>query len=55
MIEKDIKTNNEFYICPVYNEAIGDQKLIISHKVKAMHGMGTPNDLEAFMQKDIIK
>ena len=55
LAEKDIKTNNEFYICPVYNEAIGDQKLIISHKVKAMHGMGTPNDLEAFMQKDIIK
>lgn len=55
MIEKDIKTNNEFYICPVYNEAIGDQKLIISHKVKAMHGMGTPGDLEIFAQKNIIK
>ena len=55
MIEKDIKTNNEFYICPVYNEAIGDQKLIISYKVKAMHGMGTPDDLEIFMKKNIIK
>jgi beta-phosphoglucomutase-like phosphatase (HAD superfamily)/dTDP-glucose pyrophosphorylase len=55
MIEKNIKTNNEFYICPVYNEAIGDQKLIISHRVKAMHGMGTPDDLEALLQKDIVK
>ena len=55
MIEKNIKTNNEFYICPVYNEAIGDQKLIISHRVKAMHGMGTPDDLEALLLKDIVK
>lgn len=54
MMEKNIKTNNEFYICPVYNEAIGDQKLIISHKVKEMHGMGTPDDLEIFLEKNII-
>ena len=22
MIEKDIRTNNEFYVCPVYNQLI---------------------------------
>jgi beta-phosphoglucomutase-like phosphatase (HAD superfamily)/dTDP-glucose pyrophosphorylase len=55
MIEKNIKTNNEFYICPVYNQAIEDQRLIISHKVKGMHGMGTPDDLEILLQKNIIK
>jgi hypothetical protein len=54
MIEKNIRTNNEFYICPVYNEAISDQKIIISHYVKEMHGMGTPDDLEIFIQKNIV-
>ena len=54
MIQKGIKTNNEFYICPVYNEAIEDSRLIISHKVKEMHGIGTPEDLDAFLQKNIL-
>lgn len=54
MIEKNIKTNNEFYICPVYNEAIEDHKLIVSHKIKAMHGLGTPDDLDIFLQKNIL-
>jgi beta-phosphoglucomutase-like phosphatase (HAD superfamily)/dTDP-glucose pyrophosphorylase len=54
MIEKNIKTNNEFYICPAYNEAISDHKLIVSYKVKEMHGMGTPDDLEIFLQKNIL-
>jgi HAD superfamily hydrolase (TIGR01509 family) len=53
MIEKDIRTNNEFYICPVYNEAIENGK-----KVKVYHinkdqfwGMGTPEDLRMFLGK----
>jgi hypothetical protein len=54
MIQKGIKTNNEFYICPVYNEAIEDSRLIISHKVKEMHGIGTPEDLDVFLQKNIL-
>lgn len=54
MVEKDIKTNNEFYICPVYNEAIADHRVIISHKVDGMHGLGTPDDLDAFLQKNIL-
>ena len=28
MIDKNIRTNNEFYVCPVFNEAIGDHKKI---------------------------
>ena len=28
MIDKDIRVNNEFYVCPVFNEAVGDQKKI---------------------------
>ena len=49
MIEKNIRTNNEFYVCPVYNEAIGDGKKIITSMVDKMWGMGTPEELENFL------
>ena len=29
MIQKNIRVNNEFYVCPVFNEAIKDKKRII--------------------------
>ena len=29
MIKKDIRVNNEFYVCPVFNEAIKDGKRIL--------------------------
>jgi dTDP-glucose pyrophosphorylase len=50
MIEKNIRTNNEFYVCPVYNEAIGDGKKIITSMVDKMWGMGTPEELDNFLQ-----
>ena len=28
MINKNIRVNNEFYVCPVFNEAIEDGKAI---------------------------
>ena len=34
MIRKNIRINNEFYVCPVYNEAIQDNKNIIIHNIK---------------------
>jgi HAD superfamily hydrolase (TIGR01509 family) len=49
MIEKNIRVNNEFYICPVYNEAIRDNKRILPMFVDAMYGLGTPEDLEKFL------
>ena len=49
MIKKKIRVNNEFYICPVYNEAINDKKNIIIKAVKSMWGLGTPEDLEFFI------
>jgi dTDP-glucose pyrophosphorylase len=52
MIDKDIRTNNEFYICPVYNEAIGDGHRILPFFVDEMHGVGTPEDLEVYLGKD---
>ena len=50
MIQKQIKTNNEYYICPVYNEAIQDEKIIVSEMVYEMWGIGTPEDLATFLE-----
>ncbi len=46
MIGKDIRVNGEFYVCPVFNEAIADGKRVGVFTVKQMLGMGTPEDLE---------
>ncbi len=53
MIEKDIRTNNEFYVCPVYNEAIADGKKIKTYHIdrKQMWGLGTPEDLDTFTKE----
>ena len=55
MIEKDIRFNNEFYVCPVYNEMILNEKDIYIMNIPAekMHGLGTPKDLESFLQKQL--
>ena len=50
MINKDIRVNNEFYVCPVFNEAINDGKKIITFNVKKMWGIGIPEDLEYFIK-----
>ena len=49
MIKKNIRVNNEFYVCPVFNEAISDKKKIIIDPVHKMHGLGTPQDLNDFL------
>ena len=50
MINKDIRVNNEFYVCPVFNEAIEDGKAIRTFNVKGMWGLGTPEDLENYLK-----
>ena len=50
MIKKNIRVNNEFYTCPVFNEAIEDGKMIYSLPVKKMWGVGTPEDLENYLR-----
>jgi len=52
MIEKNIRVNNEFYVCPVFNEAIIDKKIIKIETVKKMWGLGTPEDLNYFVQNN---
>jgi HAD superfamily hydrolase (TIGR01509 family) len=49
MINKDIRVNNEFYVCPVFNEAIEDNKIVQSFEVEGMWGLGTPEDLNYFL------
>ncbi len=52
MIDKDIRTNNEFYVCPVFNEAIGDNKKVKTFQIENMWGLGTPEDLNRFLNKE---
>jgi len=48
MIENNVRFNNEFYVCPVFNEAIGDNKKIKTFHFDGMWGIGTPEDLDYF-------
>lgn len=52
MIKKDIRVNNEFYVAPIYNEAILDNKKIKIFNIDKMWGLGTPEDLNIFIQKN---
>lgn len=51
MIEKDIRVNGEFYIAPVFNELLEDNKALIPFYVHKMWGLGTPEDLRSYMEK----
>lgn len=51
MIEKNIHLNGEFFVCPVYNEAISEGKKIRTFHVNKMWGLGTPEDLQIFLTK----
>jgi HAD superfamily hydrolase (TIGR01509 family) len=50
MINKNIRVNNEFYVCPVFNEAIQDNKKVRTYNIDKMWGLGTPEDLEYFLK-----
>jgi HAD superfamily hydrolase (TIGR01509 family) len=50
MIKKDIRVNNEFYVCPVFNQAVEDCKQIRTFDVKGMWGLGTPEDLNYYLE-----
>lgn len=51
MIEKDIRINNEFYVCPVFNQALIEFAKIKTYMVEKMWGLGTPEDLERFVEE----
>jgi HAD superfamily hydrolase (TIGR01509 family) len=53
MIEKNIRTNDEFYVCPVFNEAILDGLKIKTYTCDKMWGLGTPEDLDNYSNMSI--
>ena len=55
MIEKDVRVDNEFYVCPAYNEMIlqGLKIGIFEIKTGQMYGLGTPEDLDRFEKSPI--
>jgi HAD superfamily hydrolase (TIGR01509 family) len=50
MIDENIRVNNEFYVCPVFNHAIKHGKHIRTFDVPKMWGLGTPEDLNYYLE-----
>lgn len=52
MIAADIRTNNEFYVAPAYNELIAEGTKVgvarTGREYEGMYGLGTPEDLAFF-------
>ena len=59
MIKNKMKVNNEYYVAPVYNMMIEENARIgisnIGSVDKGMYGLGTPSDLENFLNLPISK
>lgn len=56
MIDKNIRVNNEFYVAPVYNEMIeAGIKISYCDVGTKMFGLGIPEDLNFFMEKEICR
>jgi HAD superfamily hydrolase (TIGR01509 family) len=53
MIENNVRVNNEFYVCPVFNEAIKSGLRIKTFDIPKMWGLGTPEDLNYFLEKNV--
>ncbi len=53
MIARNDRINNEFYTCPVYNYmiAMGKRIGVFEVQASAMHGLGTPGDLESYLKR----
>lgn len=52
MISKNIRTNNEFYICPLYNLLIDDGKKINTIMVDVCHPLGTPDEIDLYLNNN---
>lgn len=49
MIDKNIRVNNEFYTCPVYNQIIESGEKVAIYMINEMMGLGTPEDLNKYL------
>lgn len=56
MIARDLRVNGEFYVAPAYNQLIREGADIRSYAIEGegvgMHGLGTPDDLQRFLERD---
>jgi HAD superfamily hydrolase (TIGR01509 family) len=50
MVERNIRVNNEFYVCPVFNQSIEGCKKIRIFESSKMWGLGTPEDLKFYLE-----
>lgn len=57
MIINNDRIKNEFYTCPVYNYLVSQNKKIGTYCIEfeQMHGIGTPEDLDFYLQHFILK
>lgn len=59
MIEKNLRVNNEFYVCPVYNQLIAEGRKIAIYNVgsegNGMYGLGIPQDLTHFCSLEVSR
>lgn len=53
MIVRNERTNNEFYVAPVYNEYVARGLRVGTYTIpaKCMHGLGTPDDLQSYLEQ----
>lgn len=58
MVRKKMKVNNEYYVAPVYEQMIAKKASIGTYNIgqvdAGMYGLGTPEDLEAFLKKKVL-
>lgn len=59
MIARNLRTNNEFYVAPTYNQLIEDGAVLGVHSIgtlgHGMYGLGVPEDLELFESLPIAR
>lgn len=59
MIAKNLRVNNEFYVAPCYNQMLAAGKRLtyynIGKEFDGMYGVGTPEDLQRFLDLPISK
>ena len=49
LIEEDVRVKNEYYICPMFNYLIEEGMNVGVHQTEKMHVLGTPAELEFFV------
>ncbi|MED5270691.1 MAG: RpiB/LacA/LacB family sugar-phosphate isomerase, partial [Pseudomonadota bacterium] len=55
MIRRNLRTNNEFYISPLYNVLIEDGKKVVTERVDKMHIFGTPDEYHFYKDNVVQK